>query len=98
LESEEFLAAMNISVKRAASAHVAASSGPRNVRGSEGAEEESQILFVQAMQGVIPVNGKGREAAVPAERGGNTFSHDPAKGLREVVEGKVEFALHHTDE
>ena len=66
----------------------------------ECAEDEaaSLELFSQAMQGVLPVSGKGRDVAAPVEGGRNTFTHDPAKGLREVLEGKVEFALHHTDE
>ena len=73
-------------------------SGPRSDRGPIGEAEESEELFIRAMQGVVPVHGKGREIAAVPGGSGNTFAHDPAKGLREVLEGKVEFALRHTDE
>ena len=67
--------------------------------------EDDAALFLDAVQGAAPVSGKGREVAVPVisgSMGGSAPMHalgsDPAKGLREVLEGKVEFALHHTDE
>ena len=99
-EKEEFLAAMETSVQRRASGHPQGAPEPQNPRTSMKGmeEEESQALFVRAMQGVAPVNGKGRDVTAFVKGSGNTAAHDPAKGLREVLEGKVEFALHHTDE
>jgi len=93
------LAAMEASVQRRTPDPPQAASKPPSARTSTpGTEEESQALFVRAMQGVAPVNGKGRDVAASVKGGGNAAAHDPAKGLREVLEGKVEFALHHTDE
>jgi DNA-nicking Smr family endonuclease len=98
-ENREFLAAMETSVQRPVPGHLQAASEPQSGRTSmKGTEEESQALFVRAMQGVAPVNGKGRDVAASVKGSGNAAAHDPAKGLREVLEGKVEFALHYTDE
>lgn len=59
---------------------------------------EENALFAQAMRGVAPVNGKGRDIAVVAGQGRPAPAQDPAKALRDVLEGRVEFALHHGDE
>lgn len=63
-----------------------------------GASREGDVLFAKAMQGVAPVNGRGRDVTVPAGQGRPVPAQDPAKALRDVLEGRVEFALHHTDE
>ena len=61
-------------------------------------DDEELSLFAKAMRGVVPVSGKGRDV-VSAVRGGRAAeSVDPAKALRDVLEGRVEFALRHTDE
>lgn len=54
--------------------------------------------FAKAMRGVVPVAGKGREIAAPAASGGSLPVRDAAQALRDLLEGKVEFALHHIDE
>ena len=59
---------------------------------------EEEALFAKAMQGVAPVNVRGRDVTVPAGRDRPVPAQDPAKALRDVLEGRVEFALHHTDE
>ena len=59
---------------------------------------EEEALFSKAMKGVVPVNGRGRDVAVPAGGGKKLPVHDPAQALRDVLEGRVEFALYHTDE
>jgi len=62
-------------------------------------DDDDAALFLNAVQGAAPVSGKGRDVAVPAREGKSASAPpDPAKGLREVLEGKVEFALHHTNE
>jgi DNA-nicking Smr family endonuclease len=63
-----------------------------------GASPEEEALFAQAMRGVAPVSGKGRDVTAPAAQGKKSLPSDPAKALRDVLEGRVEFALHHTDE
>ncbi len=61
--------------------------------------QEEELLFAKAMQGVAPVITKGREVPRPAgKKGEGVPAVDPAKALRDLLEGRVEFALHHTDE
>jgi DNA-nicking Smr family endonuclease len=55
-------------------------------------------LFAKAMQGVAPVNGKGRDLSPPPLPSTPPAGADPAKALREILEGRVEFALRHSDE
>ena len=50
------------------------------------------------MQGVVPMHGRGRDVAAPPEQGKQAPPRDPAKALRDVLEGRAEFALHLTDE
>lgn len=72
--------------------------GPGAPAASAEANEAEVDLFAKAMQGVVPVNGKGRDVAAPAGKGKGLPAVDPAKALRDVLEGRMEFALHHTDE
>lgn len=94
-EAEAFLDAMGASVRpgvprpHSDSAHEKISEAP---------DDESGAFFSKAMQGVAPVSGKGRAVAAPNGADKPMPTHDPAKALREVLEGRVEFALHHTDE
>ncbi len=72
-------------------------------RGSaeDGAED---ALFFKAMQGVLPVTTKGRELALSGKSAPGSLADkaqpapDPAQALRDFLEGRVEFALHNTDE
>jgi hypothetical protein len=59
---------------------------------------KEEALFSKAMQGVAPLTKRGREVAAPVGRAASPRAVDPAKALRDVLEGRVEFALHHTDE
>lgn len=69
--------------------------------------EESENLFIQAMHGVAPLNGdKGRHVAPPPPAQNNTGANsqpaseeaEVAGHLADLVSGKVEFALEHTEE
>lgn len=56
-------------------------------------------LFGKAMQGVAPLAARGREITPPSTAGtAQTPPVDPAKALRDLLEGRVEFALYHSDE
>lgn len=66
--------------------------------GSAKEPSREDALFAKAMQGVTPVSGKGRAVALPAGQERPSPAQDPAKALRDVLEGRVEFALHHTGE
>lgn len=55
-------------------------------------------LFSSAMKGVRPVNGKGREIAASPGAKSSVAAPDPAKALRDLLQGKVEFALQHSGE
>ena len=60
---------------------------------------EEDLLFAKAMQGVAPVTTKGRDVPKPAKNKGKTAPPvDPAKSLRDLLEGRLEFALYHSDE
>lgn len=59
---------------------------------------EEDFLFARAMKGVVPVGGRGRGVTAPAGGGKNLAVPDPARALRDVLEGRVEFALYHTNE
>lgn len=63
-----------------------------------GGEDEDESLFAKAMRGVAPVGGRGRSLAPLPGASRPVPALDPAEALREVLEGRVEFALHHTDE
>ena len=67
-------------------------------RKSEESSPEEELLFAKAMQGVQPVTSRGRDIAASTSDQRTSPSVDPAKALRDVLEGRVEFALHHTDE
>lgn len=65
--------------------------------GRSGGEEDA--LFAKAMQGVSPVTTKGRDVPRPATGKGKPAPPvDPAKALRDLLEGRLEFALYHSDE
>jgi DNA-nicking Smr family endonuclease len=70
----------------------------RAAPGADRSGTEDEALFSRAMQGVIPVRGRGRDVTAPPEREKRALPRDPAQALRDVLEGRVEFALHHTDE
>jgi DNA-nicking Smr family endonuclease len=56
-------------------------------------------LFSKAMQGVAPIAARGRQIAPPsAPPSAPAPSVDPARALRDLLEGRVEFALYHSDE
>ena len=60
---------------------------------------EEDLLFAKAMQGVAPVTTKGRDVPMPATGNGKPAPPvDPAKALRDLLEGRLEFALYHSDE
>lgn len=65
---------------------------------TENLHTEEDRLFAQAMQGVGQIRGKGRDVAVTAGQTRPGAAHDPAKALRDLIEGRVEFALHLTGE
>ncbi len=67
-------------------------------RGSSAPDAEEEALFAKAMQGVDPVRAKGRSVTAPVARSVDATPPDPAKALRDLLEGRVEFALRHTDE
>lgn len=57
---------------------------------------EEDMAFFEAMRGVTPLSGSGREVTPPVvSRGVPVSASDP---LRDLVEGKVEFSLAYTDE
>lgn len=69
--------------------------------------DDEDIAFLQAMQGVTPLDGvKGREIPPPAPQepepapAGNRVSEEAevASHLQDLVSGKVEFALQYSDE
>lgn len=62
-------------------------------------EPVGEDLFGKAMQGVAPLAARGREIAPPSTAGAAQMPPvDPAKALRDLLEGRVEFALYHSDE
>ena len=65
----------------------------------EAPQSEDDHLFAKAMQGVAPVAARGREVqAAGGEKDRTIPSVDPAKALRDLLEGRLEFALYHSDE
>lgn len=76
------------------------SAGEREDAGPSGgaAENPADDLFFKAMQGVRPVTARGRELTRAASPGAQPPAADPAKALRDLLDGTLEFALHHTDE
>lgn len=73
-------------------------------RPATGEEERFSALpeevdaFAGAMRGVVPIAGKARVARTPDMRTKGIPLPDPAAELRDLLEGKIEFALEHTDE
>ncbi len=62
------------------------------------AKNPELALFEKAMHDVAPISAKGRELSPDAVPGKKTPDKDPAQALRDFMAGKLEFALHHTDE
>lgn len=84
--------------KHGGSADTSGQKEARRLADAADTDEESEALFAKAMQGVVRIHGKGRAVAAAAGKNRTAPRHDPATALREVLEGKMEFALHHTDE
>ncbi len=59
---------------------------------------DEEHLFSKAMQGVQPVAARGREVAVPPAPHANAGLQADPNFLADLLLGKLEFALHHTDE
>ena len=91
----EPLPAGNLQAMRAAFG----SAGPRADGRTGRNNGEEDLLFAKAMQGVAPVTTKGRDVPMPATGKGKPAPPvDPAKSLRDLLEGRLEFALYHSDE
>lgn len=76
-----------------------AEQGEGRARAEQRPGTREEELFTKAMQGVRPVHTRGREVAPGAARTpGRGAAPDPAKALRDLLEGRVEFAVHHSDE
>lgn len=75
---------------------------PDDTARKEEASAEEAALFSKAMLGVKPVTVRGREIAAnegAAASGSKAQAiYDPAKALQDILDGRVKFALHHTDE
>lgn len=61
-------------------------------------DAKAEDLFARAVQGVRPLSGGGRDLAPGAEKKAAAPGADPVAALREILEGRVDFALRHTDE
>ena len=73
--------------------------GLRTAGQTKQSDGEEDRLFAKAMQGVAPVTTKGRDVPMPAAGKGKPAPPvDPAKALRDLLEGRLEFALYHSDE
>lgn len=67
--------------------------------GRQAACGEEELLFARAMRGVAPVAARGREVhAAATGKDRPVPPADPAGALRDLLEGRLEFALHHSDE
>ncbi|MDR2825816.1 MAG: Smr/MutS family protein [Deltaproteobacteria bacterium] len=60
--------------------------------------EQDESLFVSAMQGVNPVDGKGRDLPLKPKNETKTGTVPEADYLKDFLEGKIEFALEYTEE
>jgi DNA-nicking Smr family endonuclease len=65
---------------------------------ADAAVDEEALLFIKSTQGVTPLISRGREVPLPAGKKKNALPADPAKALRDLLEGSLEFALYHSDE
>ncbi len=64
-----------------------------------GAPIGDDSLFSKAMQGVAPIAARGRDVHTPAEPAvSGPASLDAAEALRDLLDGKIEFAVRHTEE
>ncbi len=56
-------------------------------------------MFFTAMRGVAPIAARGRDIHAPAEAASNECpGRDPAATLRDLLDGRIEFAVCHTEE
>jgi DNA-nicking Smr family endonuclease len=60
--------------------------------------EQDEGLFAKAMQGVNPMEGKGRELPLKPKNGFRAAPDEETDYLKAFLEGKIEFALEYTDE
>ncbi|NCC24941.1 MAG: DNA mismatch repair protein MutS [Deltaproteobacteria bacterium] len=63
--------------------------------------EEEQTLFEQAMTGIKPLKGRGREVPTPVVQAvgrSPAEPHDPVRDLARIVNGECEFLLEFTNE
>lgn len=63
--------------------------------------ENGEAMFGQAMLGVAPLQGKGREVPLeiePAMTAAALSSDDSVQALKDIVEGKTEFSIEFSDE
>lgn len=64
----------------------------------DGMTQDEEDLFARVIQDVKPIGGKGRAVPVPAGRNEGAPGPEPARVLQDLLEGRVEFSLCHTDE
>ncbi|MDL2307463.1 Smr/MutS family endonuclease [Desulfovibrio sp. OttesenSCG-928-C06] len=79
----------------------ASTASPADEAGAKGAKRtfspEEEHLFAQAMHGVAPVDGKGRDLPLKREENKTAPTANPPY-LDDFLQGKFEFALEYTDE
>lgn len=63
----------------------------------ESVKPEESHLFTEAMSGVTPVKGKGRDLAKPPEKP-SAKALAPVDVMQQLLDGTIEFALHNTGE
>jgi DNA-nicking Smr family endonuclease len=61
-------------------------------------EDQDARLFAQAMQGVNPVDGRGRDLPLKPKNESRAALAGETDYLKDFLEGKIEFALEYTDE
>ncbi|MFW6324036.1 MAG: Smr/MutS family protein, partial [Desulfovibrionales bacterium] len=60
--------------------------------------DNPEELFARAMQGVTPLDGKGRQISSPKEKPARPPRRPQENTLDDIVKGRVEFAIDYTDE
>jgi DNA-nicking Smr family endonuclease len=63
-----------------------------------GLSDQDESLFVNAMQGVNPVDGKGRDLPLKPKGEAKTGAVVEPDYLKDFLEGKIEFALEYSEE
>jgi DNA-nicking Smr family endonuclease len=61
-------------------------------------EDQDERLFAEAMRGVNPMDGKGRDLPLKLRNGFKPAPAGETDYLKDFLEGKVEFSLEYTDE